>query len=71
MCDGVDNNCDGSTDETTALDATEYYLDGDNDSFGDENTTLIACAQPSGYVIDSTDCDDNDDDIFPGAPEVL
>jgi len=31
--------------------------------------SMSACAQPSGYVLDSTDCDDTAPAIFPGAIE--
>ena len=69
-CDGVDNDCDGDTDEDDAIDADTWYEDGDEDGYGDLNSTTTACAQPSGYTDDATDCDDNDDDINPSADEV-
>jgi hypothetical protein len=31
---------------------------------------LLACNQPNGYVSDSTDCDDTDGAVYPGAVEV-
>ena len=37
-----------------------WYADGDSDGFGDANDMTSACAQPSGYVSSSTDCDPND-----------
>ena len=36
-----------------------YYQDSDNDGFGDITTSIFACVQPNGYVVDSSDCDDN------------
>ncbi len=70
MCDGVDNDCDSDIDEDDAADADTWYLDDDEDSFGDEYSTQTACSQPSGYVADDTDCDDTDADINPDATEV-
>jgi hypothetical protein len=65
----VDDDCDGDTDEDDALDADTWYEDGDSDGYGDASSTTTACSQPSGYLVDATDCDDNDDDINPGADE--
>jgi len=67
QCDNVDNNCDGNVDEGVLI---TYYLDSDNDGFGNANNTIIACSSPQGYVTDNTDCDDSDDDISPNSPEV-
>ncbi|MEO0728155.1 MAG: MopE-related protein [Bacteroidota bacterium] len=63
ICDGVDNNCDGDTDEGVLL---TFYADTDEDGFGDAASFELACAAPDGFVADNTDCDDNDGDEFPG-----
>ncbi len=68
-CDGVDNNCDGAVDEDTAVDASMWYADADNDSYGDANSMWMACNQPSGYTADWSDCNDADGAISPGAAE--
>ena len=56
-------------DPADATDADTWYADADGDSFGSSRYPLDACDQPSGYVSDSTDCDDTDADINPGATE--
>ncbi|MEC8278894.1 MAG: putative metal-binding motif-containing protein, partial [Myxococcota bacterium] len=68
-CDGHDDNCDGIIDEDSALDAQDWYLDGDSDGFGDVGITLHQCAQPSGYVANADDCNDSDHLISPDAVE--
>ncbi len=68
-CDTVDNDCDGTVDEDDAVDAVLWYRDGDLDGYGDVASTTAACAQPSGYTADASDCDDGDDDVHPGADE--
>ncbi|MEC8379455.1 MAG: MopE-related protein [Myxococcota bacterium] len=68
--DGLDNNCDGLTDDSSSIDAAVWYADGDNDNFGDSTSTVLACAQPLGYVSDNTDCNDSEGASFPNNPEV-
>jgi Leucine-rich repeat (LRR) protein len=36
-----------------------FYRDADGDNFGDLTKKIQACYRPSGYVSDSTDCNDN------------
>ena len=73
VCDGLDNDCDGLTDSddpTNDLTSTEeWYRDNDGDGFGDREWVLYECEQPSGYVLDDTDCDDDDVDTYPDAAE--
>jgi hypothetical protein len=70
LCDGIDNDCDGTVDEDSAADAATWYADADVDGYGDPDTSTAACSQPTGYLADSSDCDDHDDDINPGATEL-
>jgi hypothetical protein len=73
VCDGLDNNCNGLTDdEDPAVNGqTAYYADADGDGYGDESTLWYSCSQPMGYVTDNTDCDDTNATIYPGAEEIL
>jgi len=67
LCDGIDNDCDGQVDEEVT---DTFFLDADADGFGDAAVSEQACAAPEGYVPESTDCDDADDTVHPGAEEV-
>ncbi len=47
-----------------------WYADTDQDGFGDGAVSTEACTPPDGHVADNTDCDDADDEVYPGATEV-
>jgi len=66
LCDGADNNCDGEVDEEVL---TTFYADEDGDGFGDPEAVAEACEAPEGYTIVANDCDDEDPDSYPAAPE--
>ncbi len=71
-CDGVDNDCNGLTDDAdpAVMDASDWYPDADSDSYGDAAAAaLVACDQPTAYVMDNTDCDDADATVSPSAAE--
>ena len=74
VCNGIDDNCDTQVDlEDPALDrstATTFYADGDGDGYGDAGAPTLACAAPTGFSSDATDCDDGDGGVSPGATEV-
>ena len=69
LCDTVDNDCDGETDEDDAADAQTWFEDKDGDNFGISGVTMTACDQPDGFAPNSGDCNDDDADFYPGAPE--
>ena len=69
ICDVIDNDCDGATDEDDAADAPTWYFDGDEDGYGDSEQTFVSCGTPAGYVALNADCDDGDPTINPGERE--
>ncbi len=70
VCDGIDNDCQGDIDGADAVDASTYYADHDGDRYGDPGNTQAACSQPTGYVVDATDCDDDHAAVYLGATEI-
>lgn len=64
--DGVDNNCDGLTNEQNAQGCSVYFSDNDQDGFG---AAPSACWCEPQYPFTSTtnnDCDDSSGLVFPG-----
>ena len=70
ICDGFDNNCNGTNDEGLVFNT--YYLDSDNDQFG-AGLGLVSCQTIPlpGYVLVNGDCDDANANVYPGATEIL
>lgn len=66
-CNGVDDDCDGSTDE--GFSPATYYADADGDGYGDSGTTTTDCTTPSGYSANDDDCDDASALVSPAASE--
>lgn len=67
-CDGVDQDCNGTVDD--GLPTSTFYPDLDGDFEGDPAGALDACYEPEGYVLDDSDCDDDDRAVWSGADEV-
>ena len=68
ICNVVDDDCDGLTDEDVVF--TTYYFDNDDDGFGDVDMDTITCSSIFGYVLDNTDCNDSNASINPDATEI-
>ncbi len=64
ICDGLDNDCDGTVDDN-ALDGSTWYPDADGDGYGDSSGGVSSCAPLSGYIADGTDCDDTSAALSP------
>ncbi len=47
-----------------------FYADFDGDQFGNSDSGIIACAAPNDFTTDSTDCDDTNATIYPGATDI-
>ncbi len=70
-CDGIDNNCNGQTDEAGATGCTVYAADSDGDGFGAIGDTQCLCAASGVYTsLKATDCNDQNKAIHPGADEI-
>ena len=65
LCNGVDDDCDGDADEDDAADAQTWYVDDDEDTYGDPANSTASCEAPSGYVGNDDDCDDTDGTLNP------
>ncbi len=67
ICNGLDDNCNGSVDEGVA---GSLYRDADGDSVGSAASgTLTGCVAVAGYSRLDGDCNDADTTIHPGAAE--
>ncbi len=70
ICDAIDNDCNGEL--NNGLERFIYYMDFDNDGYGDANMVLDTCIStpPDGFVIDQTDCNDDASNIYPTAVDI-
>lgn len=63
-CASPDCGCGGTTEPLT------LYSDADGDGAGDPNAAFASCGPAAGAVTDSTDCDDTNRLVHPGAAEI-
>lgn len=64
--DGGDTDGDGGADLPDPDDdcvESVWYADGDNDGFGDPDTTMSACEEPEGYVDNDADLNDGNSSV--------
>ena len=73
VCDTIDNDCDGLTDdEDDSLDTStnlDWYVDEDGDGYG-AGEPVVACGSPGAYATADGDCDDAVAEVNPGEAEV-
>ncbi len=62
------DDCDDTN--STINPFTYWHPDSDGDSYGNPTSSLQQCSQPMDYVLDDTDCDDYNANIYPGGPPV-
>jgi hypothetical protein len=67
VCDGVDNDCDGTVDGADATDAETLWHDYDGDGYG--KTSAGRGCPGEGYATVDGDCNDGYALEYPGAPE--
>ncbi|MEQ1503232.1 MAG: putative metal-binding motif-containing protein [Myxococcota bacterium] len=67
-CAAGDQNCDGD-DDRGAVDVSSYFYDRDGDGFGGESYEICADTPPAGSVTSGGDCEDNDEAVYPNAPD--
>ncbi|MBI2669033.1 PQQ-binding-like beta-propeller repeat protein [Candidatus Woesearchaeota archaeon] len=72
ICNSIDDNCDGQTDEGVTF--NDWYKDHDGDGFPTSSESVKACMPPEGYrahnPLDPWDCNDSEIDVSPVAIEV-
>jgi hypothetical protein len=69
VCNGADDNCNGTADE--GLTFSDYYPDFDLDTYGSKTAAPVRSCKPlAGKVANNTDCNDNNAAIHPGATEL-
>ena len=67
---GLDDNCDGKTDEPECLRCTTYFKDEDNDGYGAPGQfKCIGNPVPPYTATMAGDCNDNDATVYPNAQE--
>ncbi|MFT3707642.1 MAG: MopE-related protein [Archangium sp.] len=69
-CNGIDDNCNGNSDETAS--APQYWADCDGDGYGNGSTATRSCTRPArcGGHSDATnpdDCNDSAANVNPAA----
>ncbi|HOI11659.1 MAG TPA: putative metal-binding motif-containing protein, partial [Myxococcota bacterium] len=70
LCNGFDDDCDGTIDEEGATGCLPTYVDADGDGYGAAGSARCLCA-PDGQHVTRVggDCDDDDDGVHPGVEE--
>ncbi len=65
----VDDDCTGTANDENAIDCISFFEDGDEDGFGGSGTQCLCEALPPFLFLEESDCDDDNEEIHPGADE--
>jgi hypothetical protein len=68
ICDGLDNDCNNLVDD--GLNFVTYFIDSDGDGFGVGNGISLCNNPGNGFSLIAGDCDDNNDQVYPGANDI-
>ncbi len=70
VCNGQDDDCNGTTDDEGAQGCKEYYWDGDYDGWGNPDKYRCLCGPSGSYSTEKGgDCHDGDAAVHPEATE--
>lgn len=65
------SGCSKLSSSITVIDPVYYYSDADSDGFGSSaDAGTVYCDPPAGKVINNSDCNDLNNKIYPGAPDM-
>ena len=68
--DGAGTLCDCDDSNPSIIEGYMFFIDNDDDGHGDSDNSMWACSLPEGYVSSNDDCDDANEDVYPGAPAI-
>lgn len=69
VCDGIDNDCDGDTDEEGAQGCLPVFRDQDGDGYG-ASMSVCLCEPGIGWANNALDCNDLSATVRPGVEEI-
>ena len=67
--DGFED-CDGDVSNGCEATPRPFFRDGDEDGYGRDDSSVLGCSPPEGYVARGGDCNDLDGEEHPGAGEI-
>lgn len=74
VCNGLDDDCaNGADDADPNVDSASqlpFWIDGDNDGYGDPSMPVLACFDSNAIADSPDDCDDTDRRIHPAGNDV-
>jgi hypothetical protein len=69
LCNEVDDDCDGAVDDPPTIGDGVWYVDADEDGYGDVAGGTSSCDPAPGLIDIGGDCDDSDAAVNPEASE--